>query len=130
MNTGVEALLADNQQDLLPPIALGMQQKRPFQQVTIMKQYTFEEVLDKSIGKIGTPERDQFESDVDEAVKAYHIGEAIKAERLKNNLTQEQLSKRVGVQRAANITLGKREQSHPANHAPCVSGTRHENCYA
>lgn len=72
-----------------------------------MKKYTFEEVLDKHIGKIGTPERDKFESDVDEAVKAYHIGEAIKAERLKNNLTQEQLGERIGVQRAQISRLEK-----------------------
>lgn len=72
-----------------------------------MKQFTFEEVLDKHIGKIGTPERDKFESDVDEAVKAYHIGEAIKAERIKKNLTQQQLGERVGVQRAQISRLEK-----------------------
>lgn len=72
-----------------------------------MKQYTFEEVLDKHIGKIGTPERDKFESDVQEAVEAYHIGQAIKAARLKNNLTQEQLGERIGVQRAQISRLEK-----------------------
>lgn len=78
-----------------------------------MKVYTFDEVLDEHFGKIGTPERDKFENEVDEAVKAYHIGEAIKAQRLRSNLTQEQLGKRVGVQKAqisrlergGNITL-------------------------
>lgn len=63
-----------------------------------MKQYSFEEVLDKHIGKAGTPERDQFDKEVDEAVSAYRIGEAIKAERLRNNLTQAQLGERGGVQ--------------------------------
>lgn len=65
-----------------------------------MKLYSFDEVLDERFGKVGTHERDQFESDVDEAVRAYHIGETIKAERLKHNLTQEQLGERVGVQKA------------------------------
>lgn len=72
-----------------------------------MKIYTLEEMLDKHIGKIGTPERDEHERKVQEAVNAYHIGEAIKAERLKNNLTQEQLGERVGVQRAQISRLEK-----------------------
>lgn len=72
-----------------------------------MKQYTFEEVLDKHIGKVGTPERDQFDKEVDEAVSGYRIGEAIKAARLRNNLTQEQLGERVGVQRAQISRLEK-----------------------
>lgn len=65
-----------------------------------MKQYTFEEVLDKHIGRIGTAERDQFEREVNEAVEAYRVGEAIKSQRLKHNLTQQQLGDRIGVQRA------------------------------
>lgn len=65
-----------------------------------MKIYTLEEMLDKHIGKIGTPERDEHERMVQEAVDAYRVGEAIKAERLKNNLTQEQLGERIGVQKA------------------------------
>ena len=47
-----------------------------------------EDALDRHFGKIGTPKRDEFESDVEEALHAYRIGEAIKAERLKQNLTQ------------------------------------------
>ena len=39
----------------------------------------FEEVLDKDLGKVGTPKRDAFEKSVDEAVHAYKLGEAIKA---------------------------------------------------
>lgn len=35
-----------------------------------MKLYSLDEVLDERFGKVGTPERDKFESDVDEAVKA------------------------------------------------------------
>jgi len=72
-----------------------------------MKLYTFEEVKDELLGKVGTPRRDEHERKVQEAVNAYHIGEAIKAERIKNNLTQEQLGERVGVQRAQISRLEK-----------------------
>ena len=36
-----------------------------------------DDVLDKYFGKVGTPKRDAFESDVDEALHAYRLGEAI-----------------------------------------------------
>lgn len=65
-----------------------------------MKTYTLEELTDKYIGKIGTPERDKFEADLKEEIQAYHIGEAIKQARKANNLTQEQLGERIGVQKA------------------------------
>ena len=69
-------------------------------QIGNMKLYTFDEMLDKHIGEVGTPERDKFEMDVDTAVHAYNIGEAIKKARLEQNLTQEQLGERIGVKRA------------------------------
>ena len=50
-----------------------------------------DDVLDKHFGKVGTPKRDAFESDVDEALHAYRVGEAIKKARIEQNLTQEQL---------------------------------------
>ena len=56
-----------------------------------MKIYSLEEVKDELLGKVGTPERDEHEHKVEEALHAYRIGEAIKAERLKQNLTQEEL---------------------------------------
>lgn len=37
-----------------------------------------DDVLDKHFGKVGTSKRDAFESDVDEALHAYRLGEAIK----------------------------------------------------
>ena len=52
-----------------------------------MKLYSFEELLEEDYGKIGTPERDAFESSVDEAVQAYRVGEAIKQAREAQNLT-------------------------------------------
>ena len=42
-----------------------------------MKFYTEEEILDKHIGKKGTPKRDQFEADLN----SFLIGEAIKQAR-------------------------------------------------
>ena len=69
-------------------------------QVGDMKLYDFEEILEDTFGPVGTPERDEFENKVDEAVQAYRIGEAIKKARLMQNLTQEELGERVGVQRA------------------------------
>lgn len=65
-----------------------------------MKLTSFEEYQDELFGKIGTPRRDAFEKKVDEALQAYKIGEAIKQARKANNLTQEQLGEKIGVQKA------------------------------
>ncbi len=69
-------------------------------QVGKYKLYSMDEALDKHFGTIGTPERDEHERRVADAVHAYHIGEAIKRARLEQNLIQEQLGERVGVQKA------------------------------
>lgn len=58
--------------------------------------YTQEEAKDLLFGKVGTPARDEYESEL----KAYLIGEAIKQAREKRNLTQTQLGEMIGVQRA------------------------------
>lgn len=65
-----------------------------------MKLIEFNEVLDKRLGAVGTPERDAFDAAVNEEVNAYFVGEAIKKARLAQNLTQEQLGERIGVQKA------------------------------
>ena len=59
------------------------------EQVGYMKFIDFEDVLDRDLGKIGTPKRDAFENSVYEAVHAYKLGEAIKKARLEQNLTRE-----------------------------------------
>ena len=59
-----------------------------------------DDVLDKHFGKVGTPKRDAFESDVDEALHAYRLGEAIKKARIEQNLTQEQLGNLSGVKKS------------------------------
>jgi HTH-type transcriptional regulator/antitoxin HipB len=61
-----------------------------------MKTYTLDEVQDKLIGKIGTPERDIFEYELQMDL----IGKAIKQARKERNLTQEELGKLIGVQKA------------------------------
>lgn len=69
-------------------------------QIGEMKLYDFEEILDEDFGHVGTPERDEFERNVDEAVNAYKLGEAIKKARISQNLTQEQLGERLGIQKS------------------------------
>lgn len=58
------------------------------------------EIVDKVWGEVGTPERDAMEARLKEDLQAYYIGEAIKAERLKQNLTQEELGVKVGVKKS------------------------------
>lgn len=61
-----------------------------------MKTYTLNEIQDELIGKIGTPERDLFEYELQMDL----IGKAIKQTRQERNLTQEELGKLIGVQKA------------------------------
>ena len=70
------------------------------EQLGNMKLYSLEEVKDELLGKVGTPERDEHERKVDEALHAYRIGEAIRNARLKQHLTQQELGERIGVQKA------------------------------
>ena len=69
----------------------------------------FEDLLDEMIGKVGTAERDEFERKVDEDVRAYHVGEAIKQARLAQHMTQAEVGERMGVQRSqiSRIEKGK-----------------------
>jgi DNA-binding XRE family transcriptional regulator len=61
-----------------------------------MKVYTLDQVQDKLIGKIGTPKRDVFEYELQMDL----IGKAIKQTRQERKLTQEELGKLIGVQKA------------------------------
>lgn len=65
-----------------------------------MKLTTIEELRDKRLGTLGTPERDRFEEDLQAEINAYFIGEAIRKARQAQNLTQEQLGERIGVQKS------------------------------
>ena len=70
-----------------------------------MKIYSHDEMLDKVIGKNGTPRRESFNAELHQ----YLIGEAIKQARKEKNLTQSQLGELMGVQRAqiSKIESGK-----------------------
>ena len=61
-----------------------------------MKTHTLDEVQDKLICKIGTPNRDKFEYELQMDL----IGQAIKQTRQERKLTQEELGKLIGVQKA------------------------------
>ncbi len=61
-----------------------------------IKSVSLEAMMDKHIGKIGTASRDAFEQEL----KIELLGHAIKEARLYHNLTQEQLGKLIGVQKA------------------------------
>ena len=61
-----------------------------------MKIYTQDEMLNLTLGAKGTPERDEYEARADD----YLVGLAIRQAREAQNLTQEQLGERIGVQRA------------------------------
>lgn len=61
-----------------------------------MKTYTQEEMLDRTLGMKGTLERDEFDAKVDD----YLVGLAIRRAREAQNLTQQQLGERIGVERS------------------------------
>ncbi|MBK8720963.1 MAG: helix-turn-helix transcriptional regulator [Saprospiraceae bacterium] len=61
-----------------------------------MKTYSLEEMTDKHIGKIGTPNRDAFENEL----RLDLLGQTIKNIRQEQNLTQEELGELVGVKKA------------------------------
>lgn len=75
-----------------------------------MKTYTLDELEDEIIGKIGTPDRDRYEYDLQTEL----VGAAIKRTRKKRKITQEALGELIGVQKsqisrlennAGNVTL-------------------------
>lgn len=61
---------------------------------------SLEEVLDKHIGPVGSPERTEFDKEVDDALDVYYMGQSIKDAREARKLTQEQLGELVGVKKA------------------------------
>ena len=61
-----------------------------------LKKYTLAEMKDKHIGKVGTPERDEYEYKLSMDL----LGKMIKTARQERNLTQEELGRLVGVQKA------------------------------
>ena len=68
-----------------------------------IKVYTQDEALDMTLGTRGTPTREEYESEVNN----YLVGLAIRQAREAQNLTQEQLGERIGVQRARISSIEK-----------------------
>jgi len=75
-----------------------------------MKIYSLDQVQDKLIGKVGTPDRDKFEYELQMDL----IGKAIKHTRQERHLTQEELGQLIGVKKsqisklensASNVTI-------------------------
>lgn len=60
------------------------------------KTYSLQVMKDKFIGKVGAPKRDEYEYELRMEV----LGKMIKTARLERSLTQQQLGKLVGVQKA------------------------------
>lgn len=58
--------------------------------------FTFDQIKDEFIGETGSEKRTQYEQELQLEI----MGEMIRKVRIKRNLTQEQLGKLVGVQRA------------------------------
>jgi ribosome-binding protein aMBF1 (putative translation factor) len=69
-------------------------------QIGKLTAYTFDEVKDEIIGKVGTAERDAYETQLQEELQSFQIGAAIRQARESKNLSQEQLGKMIGVQKA------------------------------
>ena len=61
-----------------------------------MKLYTMDEIKDEFIGKKATGKREKYEQELQMEL----LGDMIKQVRLERNLTQEQLGKLIGVQKA------------------------------
>ena len=61
-----------------------------------LKMFTLDQIKDEFIGEIGTEKRTQYEQELQLEI----MGEMIRKVRLERNLTQEELGKLIGVQRA------------------------------
>ena len=53
----------------------------PFKGTMAMKLHTLDEMTDRYIGPVGTPERDEHERMLDDELRAYHVGEVIRRAR-------------------------------------------------
>lgn len=61
-----------------------------------MKKYTLAEMEDKYIGKIGTPQREEYEYEL----RMELLGRMIKTTRKEKNMTQEELGKLIGMNKS------------------------------
>lgn len=72
-----------------------------------MNMTSLDVLIDEVFGKVGTSKRDAMEKQLKEEVNAYFVGETIRKMRQAQNLTQEELGERVGVQKAQISRLEK-----------------------
>ncbi len=72
-----------------------------------MNMTSLDVLTDEVFGVEGTPKRDAMEKRLREDVNAYFVGETIRKMRQAQNLTQEELGERVGVQKAQISRLEK-----------------------
>ena len=84
------------EQKTLEKNILNLKAKSNIMAKTQMKSYSLAEMKDKYIGKVGTANRDKYEYELRMDV----LGRMIKTARQERKLTQEQLGKLVGVQKA------------------------------
>ncbi len=63
---------------------------------TIREAATFDELLDIKYGKLGTPNRDEFET----RSKAFIVGEMIKEARKEAQMTQDDLAEKTGTKKS------------------------------
>ena len=75
----------------------------------IMNCTTLDELLDVQYGKVGTPERDEF----DKETQAFCLAATLKEERLRAGLTQEQLAERIGTKKTYISRLENGKAEHP-----------------
>lgn len=61
-----------------------------------LKTFTFDQIKNEFIGEVGTEKRTQYEQEL----QLEALGDLIRKVRLERNLTQEELGKLIGVQRA------------------------------
>lgn len=78
-----------------------------------MELYTHDQMLDEIIGKKGTARRDRYDAEVYRGIKAYRLGEALREERKRQNLTQKQLGEKAGLTENA---ISKVENGHSASY--------------
>lgn len=65
-----------------------------------LRPYTLDQFKDEFVGPVGTQKRDLFDARLEADIKAYRVGEAIRAARRQRQLTQEQLGERIGVKKS------------------------------
>ncbi len=78
----------------------------------ILNYTSIEELENQILGDVGTPRRDAFETAVNEDIRAWHVGEAIKEARKRKKMTQEQLGQLMGVRKAQ---ISRIENGHSFN---------------